>query len=66
MIDIKKDEIIGVGDGYNDLALFEAVGLKVAMGNGVEELKAKADYITKHVDKDGLADVIEKFVLSAS
>ena len=56
--------MIGVGDSYNDLALLEACGLKVAMGNGAEELKLQADFIAPPVDKDGVAFVIEKFILN--
>ncbi len=61
---VKKEEIIGVGDSNNDLPLFEAVGLKVAMGNATDELKKNADYIAPRVEDDGLAEVIEKFVLN--
>lgn len=64
MVGIKKEAIIGVGDHNNDLPLFESVGYKVAMGNATNELKSKADYVTSSVDNDGLAEVIEKFILS--
>ena len=60
---IEQYEIIGVGDGYNDFPLLMACGLKVAMGNATEDLKEIADYIAPTVDEDGVADVIEKFVL---
>lgn len=40
-----------------------ACGLKVAMGNAVSELKTIADYIAPTIDEDGVADVIEKFIL---
>ena len=40
-----------------------ACGLKVAMGNAVDDLKAIADYIAPTVDEDGVADVINKFIL---
>lgn len=63
LLKVKKEEIIGVGDSNNDLPLFEAVGFKIAMGNATNELKAKADFIAKTVQEDGLVDVIEKFVL---
>lgn len=65
LLHILPDEIIGIGDGYNDFPLLEACGLKIAMGNAVPELKAIADYIAPSVEEDGVADVIEKFVLSA-
>lgn len=63
ILKIKTHEIIGVGDGYNDFPLLMACGLKVAMGNAVKDLKEIADYIAPSVDEDGVADVIEKFVL---
>ena len=63
ILKIKTHEIIGVGDGYNDFPLLMACGLKVAMGNAVDDLKAIADYVAPSVEEDGVADVIEKFVL---
>ncbi len=61
---LKSEDVIGVGDSYNDFPLLMACGLKVAMGNAVEDLKAIADYIAPNVDEDGVADVIEKFILN--
>ncbi len=63
ILGISTHEIIGIGDGYNDFPLLMACGLKVAMGNAVEDIKAIADYIAPPVEKDGVADVIERFVL---
>lgn len=63
MLGISTHEIIGVGDGYNDFPLLMACGLKVAMGNAVSDLKEIADYIAPTVEEDGVADVIEEFVL---
>lgn len=45
------------------MPLLMACGLRVAMGNAVEDLKAIADYIAPPVENDGVADVIEKFIL---
>ncbi|MDQ5900837.1 MAG: hypothetical protein QG600_415 [Patescibacteria group bacterium] len=63
-LNLKKEEVIGVGDSYNDFPLLMASGLKVAMGNAVEELKEIADYIAPSVTEDGVVDVIEKFILT--
>ena len=63
LLGIAKKDCIGIGDSYNDLSLFEEVGLKIAMGNASPELKERADYITSHVTQDGLAQAIEKFIL---
>ena len=59
---IKKDEILTIGDQNNDIALLEAGGIKVAMGNATEELKAKADYTTDTVYNNGFVKAMEKFV----
>jgi HAD superfamily hydrolase (TIGR01484 family) len=63
LLEIETHEIIGVGDGYNDFPLLMACGLKIAMGNAVSELKDIADYIAPNVEEDGVAHVIEKFIL---
>jgi HAD superfamily hydrolase (TIGR01484 family) len=62
LLKVKSEEIIGVGDGYNDFPLFQACGLKVAVGNAVDGLKAQADYIAPTVDEDAIAHVLEKFI----
>ena len=64
LLKLKKQEIIGVGDGYNDYPLLMGSGLKVAMGNAVADLKEIADYIAPSVDDDGVAVTIEKFILN--
>lgn len=57
---INKEEIIVMGDGANDISMFEVAGHKVAMGNANEELKKKADYITTDNNQDGVAEALEK------
>jgi HAD superfamily hydrolase (TIGR01484 family) len=63
ILKINTHEIIGIGDGPNDFPLLMASGLKVAMGNAAPDLKAIADHITGTVEEDGVAEVIEQFVL---
>ncbi len=63
---IKKSEILAIGDMDNDIELFEAAGISVAMGNAVETLKKASDYITETVDNDGAALAIEKFVFGSA
>lgn len=52
---LSAHELAGVGDGHNDIHLFNAVGRRVAMGNAVPELKSVADEIIGSVKDDGLA-----------
>lgn len=60
---IKKEEIIAIGDGFNDLSMIEYAGLGVAMDNAPLEIKKIADFVTLSCDNNGVSYVIEKFVL---
>jgi len=60
MLNISAQEVIGIGDGYNDIHLFAAVGYKVAMGNAVPELKEKADLVIGSMQGDGLSAFFEQ------
>ncbi len=60
---IRREEMIAVGDGLNDLSMIEYAGLGVAMANAADEIKCKADYVTFSNEEDGVAHVIRKFVL---
>ena len=47
-------EAMAFGDSWNDLEMLEGVGIGIAMGNGEEEVKAIADYVTASNDADGI------------
>ena len=62
LLGLKREEVVGVGDGYNDLPLLEACGFKVAMENAPEELKAVADMIVPDYNHDGFSVLIDKLL----
>ena len=62
LLNISKNETIGVGDGNNDIQLLTQCGFKVAMGNSVADLKSIADYIAPSVKEDGMVDVIRNYL----
>jgi len=62
-LNIKREEIICVGDAGNDLHMINYAGLGVAMGNAFDEVKEAADFITLTNDENGVAHVIQKFIL---
>jgi Cof subfamily protein (haloacid dehalogenase superfamily) len=62
---ISREELIACGDGFNDVHMVEYAGLGVAMDNACEPVKQVADFITKSNDEDGVAYVVEKFMLGA-
>ncbi len=60
---ITTDEVMAIGDQNNDIEMIETAGIGVAMGNGTEEIKCSADYITDTVENDGFVKAVKKFVL---
>lgn len=56
---VLKENTIGIGDGHNDMHLFNAVNIKVAVANAVEDLKNAADLVIGSVKEDGLAAYFE-------
>jgi hypothetical protein len=56
-------EIAVIGDGGNDLAMFERSGLCIAMGNASAEVQRAADFVTDSNCEDGFANAIERFIL---
>ncbi len=62
ILGVDPKDMIGVGDARNDIPLLSVCGVKVAMGNADNKLKAIADYVTVSVYEDGVCDVCEKFV----
>ena len=59
----KKEEAISFGDDYKDISMAEHTGIFVCMGNGKEEVKAAATYVTKRVEEDGIEHALKRFGL---
>lgn len=58
---ISPEELVAIGDGYNDLPMLRLAGLGVAMDNAQEILKKEADFVTLSNEQDGVAEVVERF-----
>ena len=63
-VGVPREEVMAIGDGFNDLTLIKLAGLGVAMGNAQEPVKQAADYVTLTNEEDGVAEAIERFVLN--
>lgn len=55
---IPQSDTIGIGDGYNDFHIFNAVGRKIAVNNAVPELKKLADEVIGDVSNDPVAEYL--------
>ena len=63
-IGLTREEMIAIGDGFNDLSMIQYAGLGIAMANAQEVVKENADFITLSNEEDGVAYAAEKFILS--
>ncbi len=52
-----------LGDSENDLDMLEAAAVGIAMGNGTDNAKAAADYVTTAFDDDGIYNALKHFGL---
>ena len=63
LLGVAPAAIAAIGDGENDIAMFEVCGFAVAMGNGGEEVKRAADCVTASNAEDGFAVAVERFIV---
>lgn len=65
ILSIEQEELIACGDAMNDVSMIEYAGLGVAMDNAYPGIKEHADYVAPSNDDNGVAYVIERFMLQS-
>ena len=60
---LASHEIMAIGDSPNDKKMLQWAGMGIAMGNASPEVKAVADKVTLSVDEDGVAAVLEEYII---
>ena len=65
LLGIPLTEIAVIGDGSNDVAMFERAGLSISMGNASSQVQRKADFVTDSNGDDGFARAIRRFILGS-
>ncbi len=64
LLGIAGEDTISAGDAQNDIFMIRSAHLGAAMANADPAVKAAADYVTQHDNNhDGIAEIIERFVL---
>ena len=59
-LNIKKEEIIAIGDGENDIDMIKFAGCGIAMGNASIEVKKVAKLVTDTNDNDGVGKILNE------
>jgi len=60
---IAREEMMAIGDNWNDREMLELAGVPVVMGNGVQELKSLGWAVTLSNDQNGVAEAIRTYAL---
>lgn len=55
---ISMADTAAIGDSSNDIPMFACAGTSIAMGNGTEEVKRIADFVTTAVEADGIKNAL--------
>ena len=66
ILQIKPEEVIGIGDNINDKEMIENAGLGVCMGQSTPVIKEISDEITDSNTEEGVANVLEKIFLQSN
>lgn len=60
---LTRDQVMAVGDNFNDVEMLEYAGTPVLMANAVEGLRRPGWHVTGHQDEAGLAQAVRKLAL---
>lgn len=63
LLHITPEQVMTIGDNFNDVEMLQYAGIGVAMGDAPEEVKAIANWVAPSVEEDGVAHAINKFIL---
>jgi hydroxymethylpyrimidine pyrophosphatase-like HAD family hydrolase len=64
-LELSADQVVGVGDGENDLPFLRACGRSVAVANAVPVLRDAADLVTAGARGDGIQELIQQLLADA-
>lgn len=65
LMGLTADQVMTIGDNFNDWEMLRYAGIGVAMGDAPEAVKAIADWVAPSVEEDGVAIAIQEFLLAA-
>jgi len=63
LLGLKPDQVMAVGDNFNDLEMLRYAGIGVAMGDAPNPVQQVADWVAPGVEQDGVATALEQFLL---
>lgn len=65
LLGLQPENVMAIGDNFNDVEMISYAGVGVAMGNAPSEVKAGANWVAPDVEEDGVAAAIAQFILDS-
>jgi|SRR5581483_6606882 len=63
---LQRNQVMAIGDNYNDIEMLEFAGVPVIMGNACDELKQNGWMVTRSNNESGVAAAIEQLILGTA
>ncbi|AFZ03134.1 Cof-type HAD-IIB family hydrolase [Calothrix sp. PCC 6303] len=63
LLGLQAEQVMTIGDNFNDVEMLQYAGVGVAMGNAPPEVQAMANWVAPSIEGDGVAAAIQKFLL---
>ena len=63
ILGLEANNVMAIGDNFNDLEMLQYAGTSVAMSNGPKAVQKAAQWVAPDVEEEGVAIAIEKFIL---
>lgn len=64
LLGLSAQQVLAIGDNFNDRELLRYAGFGIAMGDAPDEVKQLADWVTADAEADGVAIAVEKWILN--
>lgn len=63
---LQPENVMAVGDDFNDIEMLQYAGIGVAMGNAPMAVRESADWVTTTIENDGVARAVERWIVRAN
>ncbi len=63
LFEVKREEVVAIGDSFNDTEMIKYAGLGVAMGNAHENVQAIANEVAPANEDEGVKAILQKLFL---
>jgi len=64
LLGLKPENVMAIGDNFNDLEMLKYAGMGIAMGNAPPPVQRIADWIAPSIEEDGVVTALAEFLIN--